>query len=132
MSEALPILSSLFVLLGALLFLASGIALWRLPDLYTRMHGPTKAASLGLVLIALGAVIDALSRGAGLWTEELLILLFVCLTLPVSAQVLMRAAARQGQPADGRTRGRAPSSWLHPEPRSARSGAAKQRDRGRG
>jgi multicomponent K+:H+ antiporter subunit G len=81
MSDVLQIFSGLCMLLGAFLFFASGVALWRMPDVYTRMHGPTKAASLGLAFLALGALIDDAVEGAGFWLEELLILLFVCLTV---------------------------------------------------
>jgi multicomponent K+:H+ antiporter subunit G len=110
MSDVLQIFSGLCMLLGAFLFFASGVALWRMPDVYTRMHGPTKAASLGLAFLALGALIDDAVEGAGFWLEELLILLFVCLTVPISAQILMRAAARRAQPADDRTHGQAPAA----------------------
>lgn len=106
----LQVISLVCAVLGAFLFFASGIALWRMPDVYTRMHGPTKAASLGLAFLALATLLDDAAEGAGFWPPELLILLFVCLTMPVSAQILIRAAARRGEAADARTRGRAPRS----------------------
>lgn len=75
---------------GAFLFLASAIAVWRLPDLASRIHGPTKAASLGIALLA-GAL--ALHRLELTWfLESALLVFFVFLTVPLSAQVLLRSS----------------------------------------
>ena len=54
-------------LVGAFFFFASAVGLLRLPDFYTRMHAPTKAATLGIILLAVGSLrreTDAL-RGQG-------------------------------------------------------------------
>ena len=68
----------------------------RFPDFYTRTHAPTKAATLGLLLIALGSTVSHLGQESGLWLEDLILIIFVLLTVPVSSQMLMRAAAAQG------------------------------------
>lgn len=41
-------LVALFLLLGSLFALIGAIGLYRLPDFYTRLHGPTKATTLGV------------------------------------------------------------------------------------
>ena len=80
-------------LLGAFLFLASAIGLLRLPDFYTRVHAPTKAATLGVALLGLASLMRSILTGDLVWIEDLLIVVFLLLTVPVSSQVLLRAAA---------------------------------------
>ena len=89
----LEILAAAATLLGAFLFLASAIGLLRLPDFYTRVHAPTKAATLGVALLALASLVRSLPSGDLVWIEDLLIVVFLLLTVPVSSQVLLRAAA---------------------------------------
>ena len=48
MSLWLEILVSLFLLLGCGFVLVGAIGLYRLPDFFTRLHGPTKATTLGI------------------------------------------------------------------------------------
>lgn len=84
------LLTALLQLSGAFLFLASAIAVWRLPDLASRIHGPTKAASLGIALLAAGL---ALHRLQPAWLlESALLVLFVFITVPLSAQILVKTA----------------------------------------
>jgi multicomponent K+:H+ antiporter subunit G len=108
MSDELPALvGAVLSLLGALLFLAAVIGLLRLPDFYTRAHAPTKAATLGLLLIALGSIGLHSDRDAAFVLEKLLLILFVLLTVPVSTQMLVRGAAARGIPQTSNTRGTA-------------------------
>ena len=96
MSSPLELLASLISFIGAFLYLSGAIGLLRLPDFYCRLHAPTKAATLGVMLIALGSVLIHVERDLVLWTEDTLIILFVMLTTPVSSQVLARAASARG------------------------------------
>ena len=84
--------ADLLALLGALVFLVSAIGLLRPPDFFCRIHAPTKAATLGVMLLGLGAVLRSLAEGNLVWLEDLAILVFLFLTIPVSSQVLARAA----------------------------------------
>ena len=102
MSEgALPLAGALLCLVGSFFCLASAVGLLRLPDFYSRAHAPTKAATLGLLLCALGS---ALVYGP-FWLEKLVLMLFVVLTAPVSAQLLVRGAAARRIPQAPSTRG---------------------------
>jgi multicomponent K+:H+ antiporter subunit G len=106
MSDDIPALvGAVLSLLGALLFLAAVIGLLRLPDFYTRAHAPTKAATLGLLLTALGSIGLHSDRDAAFVLEKLLLILFVLLTVPVSTQMLVRGAAARGIPQTSNTRG---------------------------
>jgi multicomponent K+:H+ antiporter subunit G len=101
----IEILSGAATLLGAFLFLASAIGLLRLPDFYSRIHAPTKAATLGVSLLGLATLLRSLPRQDLLWIEDLLIVAFLLLTVPVSSQVLLRAAATRRVPQAPSTQG---------------------------
>ncbi|MEM1387047.1 MAG: monovalent cation/H(+) antiporter subunit G [Pseudomonadota bacterium] len=55
MSGALIYLGTGLIAVGALFLVLAAVALWRLPDIYTRLHALTKADTAGLALVALGA-----------------------------------------------------------------------------
>lgn len=92
MDTVLDVTSAVFALAGCLLTLLAAIGAVRFPDVLSRMHATTKAATLGLLLILLGALLqvpDAQSR-------SLLVLVgvFQLLTAPVAAHMIGRAAYR--------------------------------------
>jgi multicomponent K+:H+ antiporter subunit G len=93
--DLVNLLADLLALAGALFFLISAIGLLRLPDFFCRVHAPTKAATLGVMLLGLSAVIHSIAQGDFAWMEDLAILVFLFLTIPVSSQVLARAARRR-------------------------------------
>ncbi len=84
-SSALLVFGAAFVLLGSL-------GLVKFPDTYTRLHAPTKATTLGVGSILLASAIDTSVRGPGVSVHELLIILFLFLTAPISAYLIARAA----------------------------------------
>ena len=91
----LAVFADLLAVGGALFFLISAIGLLRLPDFYCRIHAPTKAATLGVMLLGMSGVLRSLAQGDLAWMEDLAILLFLFLTIPISSQVLARAAHRR-------------------------------------
>ena len=95
-SGLIVLLADLLALAGSLFFLISAIGLVRLPDFFCRIHAPTKAATLGVFLLGSSAVVRSLAQGDFAWMEDLAILLFLFLTIPVSSQVLAHAARRRG------------------------------------
>src|SRR5690606_1728025 len=95
-----------FVLVGAGFTLVGSIGLVRLKDFYTRLHGPTKATTLGVGGIILGSLIFFTATTGLLSLHEVLITFFLFITAPVSAAVLAEAAMYRGErPLDG-TRGK--------------------------
>jgi multicomponent K+:H+ antiporter subunit G len=78
------IVLSLLIVIGAAFVLISAIGLVRLPDALSRLHAPTKAATLGVGSLLLAS---ALYFGS---LHELLVLIFLFLTAPISAQLLGR------------------------------------------
>jgi len=87
----LDIIISIFLILGAGFALVGSIGLLRLPDFYTRLHGPTKATTLGLGGLLIASMIYFSSRG-DVSLHELLVTLFLFMTAPVSAHLLAKAA----------------------------------------
>ena len=97
------ILVSAFLLLGSA-FVAIG--LYRLPDFFMRLHGPTKATTLGVGGVIVASLIYFSNRQAGISLHELLISLFLFISAPVSAYMLAKAAVLQQLPLEKKTRGK--------------------------
>mgnify|MGYP006282731625 CR=1 FL=1 len=85
-------LIALLLLLGAGFTLVGSIGLARLPDLFMRLHGPTKATTLGVGGTLLASVLHFSTTGGGLSLHELLVALFLFITAPISAYLLARTA----------------------------------------
>ncbi len=90
------LLVSLLLLVGAGFALIGSLALVRLPDFFARLHGPTKATTLGVGGMLAGSLIHFSAAGDGLSMHELLIMAFLFMTAPVSAHLMSQAALRCG------------------------------------
>lgn len=88
--------AALLLIGGGLLALVASIGLLRLPDFYARIHSPTMGTTLGAgcVLVASMLVSSALLQRPVV--HELLITVFIVMTAPVTAMLLMRAAVYRG------------------------------------
>ena len=85
-------IAAVFLLIGAGFALIGSIGLARLPDIFTRLHGPTKCTTLGIGGVLLGSMLY-FSLRQGLSLHELLITLFM--TAPVSAYFIARAGLQR-------------------------------------
>jgi multicomponent K+:H+ antiporter subunit G len=85
---------------GGLLALIGAIGLLRLPNFYARMHPPTMGATLGTGLVLMASMLVSSAALHRPVIHELLITLFVVMTAPVTAILLMRAARRRSRQAD--------------------------------
>lgn len=94
------------LLLGSLFALVGAIGLYRLPDFFMRLHGPTKATTLGVGGMVIASLIYFGGRGAGISLHELLITLFLFITAPISAHMLAKAAMQQKVRLSEQTRGK--------------------------
>ncbi len=90
------LLAALVVIGGVFTFIGT-VGLVRMPDFYTRLHGPTKATTLGVGSLLIASVIH-FSASAGLSLHEVLVTLFLFITAPVSAHLLSKAALHLGIP----------------------------------
>ena len=91
MQLIMEILVSIFLLIGAFFTLVGGIGMVRLPDLFMRLHAPTKSSTLGLGSFLIAAIIFAAFNGR-FGFAEILITLFAFITAPVSANLMAQAA----------------------------------------
>ena len=89
--------ASLLLIAGGLLTLIGSVGLLRLRTFYERIHPPTMGTTLGTgcVLIASMLVSSALLHRPVV--DELLITLFIVLTAPITATLLMRVAVYRGR-----------------------------------
>jgi multicomponent Na+:H+ antiporter subunit G len=90
----MSLLGLLFVVLGTALLVVAALGLWTLPDALARQHAATKAGTLSLALLLVGAGLLAGVEGWW-WRIGVVVVLLVC-TLPVASHMLARAAARRG------------------------------------
>ena len=83
----IDILGYIFILLGSLFFILSGIGLLRMPDTITRMHAGTKASTLGSLLVIIGVI----CLEPTLWFKLSLLAIFILTTNPLSSSILARS-----------------------------------------
>ena len=77
---------------GAAITLIGSLGLLRLRSFYERVHAPTLGTTLGTACVALASMIYFSALGSRLVLHELLIIVFVTVTTPISLMVLVRAA----------------------------------------
>lgn len=94
------------LLFGGTFTLAGAIGLVSLPDFYTRLHAPTKATTVGVGSIVLSSSFYSLFDGLGFGTKELLIVMFLFITAPISANMLAKAAMHLNVGTTEKTRGK--------------------------
>jgi monovalent cation/proton antiporter MnhG/PhaG subunit len=85
----MTIVASVLLLAGAALVLVAAIGVWRFPEVVSRLHAATKAASAGIVLILIGAGAEL---GPGPFAFAVLVATFHLLTAPIAGHALARAA----------------------------------------
>lgn len=91
MEQFLEWVVAFFLLLGGSFVLIGSIGLTRMPDFFMRLHGPTKATTVGMGGILLGSIFFFSSQGS-YSAHELLITIFLLITAPISAHMLIKAA----------------------------------------
>lgn len=89
------LLATVLLLAGTVLLVIAAWGVIALPDALARQHAATKAGTLALVLVCLGA---ALAMPEGEWAWRLgLIVVFLWITLPLASHLLARAAVRESE-----------------------------------
>ena len=92
MIEFLDIILAALVIIGAIFILLGSVALVKLPDFFMRLHGPTKATTLGTGAILIASGISFSGHVDGISLHEILITGFLFITAPVSAHLMAKAA----------------------------------------
>ncbi|WP_088333236.1 Na+/H+ antiporter subunit G [Sphingomonas mucosissima] len=84
------VISGLLLLGGAFALIGSwGLA--KLPSLMSRLHGPTKATTLGVGSCLIASMVYFPAYGHAWTAHELLITLFLFITAPISANLIAKA-----------------------------------------
>ena len=92
---------SALILIGTFFLLVGSIGLAKLPDIMRRLHGPTKATTLGIGAMLVASILYVAFSGGGVSLHEILITLFLFLTAPVSAYMIAKAHILRSKPTQG-------------------------------
>lgn len=90
------LLSMGLLLIGALFMCVSALGVVRMPDTFLRLHCSTKAATVGVGCVMVGAALHF--GGIAAWARALEVVVFLCVTAPVAGHIIGRAAHRSGAP----------------------------------
>lgn len=88
------VIASVFMLSGALLCLVAAVGLQHFPDVFARMHVATKPATLGTILVLIGAAVSL--ADAGDTAKLALVAGLQLVTSPTAAHMIGRSAYRSG------------------------------------
>jgi multicomponent K+:H+ antiporter subunit G len=84
-------LISILLLVGAFFLFVGSFGLAKLPDTFRRLHGPTKATTLGIGSLLVASMAFFLFERGELSFHELLITIFLFLTAPITANMIAKA-----------------------------------------
>lgn len=87
---ALPV--ALLLIIGGTVILIGALGLLRLPSFYQRIHGPAITVTLGAGCLLLASMLYFSVLESRLVIHELIISVFILMTAPVVAMLIMRAA----------------------------------------
>lgn len=94
MTVAEPMIAGL-IILGSLFVLLGSIGLVKFPDFFMRLHAPTKASTLGVTALLLASSLFFTLHSGTPSLHEILIIVFLWVTAPISALMLASAAQRR-------------------------------------
>jgi multicomponent K+:H+ antiporter subunit G len=95
MNPLIEALLAFLIVAGAVFTFIGSLGLARLRDFYTRLHGPTKATTLGVGSLLIASALFFALTPHGMSLHEVLVTLFLFITAPVSAHMLAKAALHQ-------------------------------------
>jgi len=88
----LELVIALLIVLGAAFTFLGSFGLLRLRDIYSRLHSPTKATTLGVGSLLVASSIFFSLQGDGVSLHEILVAVFLFITAPVGAHLMAKAA----------------------------------------
>lgn len=91
MTAILDFIIAALIILGGAFALIGSWGLARLPSLMSRLHGPTKATTLGVGSCLIASMIYFPTHGLAWSAHELLITLFLFITAPIAANMIAKA-----------------------------------------
>lgn len=90
MPDYVEILVSAFIVLGGIFGLVGSFGLIKLRDTMQRLHGPTKATTLGIGSVLIASMLYFYLVRGQVSFHELLITLFLFLTAPITANFIAK------------------------------------------
>jgi multicomponent K+:H+ antiporter subunit G len=84
--------ASVLLVVGGLLTLIGSFGLLRLPDFFERIHAPAMGNSLGVGCVLVASMLCSSAAAGRPVVHEVLITLFIVMSAPVSAMMLLSAA----------------------------------------
>ncbi len=102
--EILQVLIYVCLAIGLVFNLLGSVALFRFPDVYTRLHGATKCTTFGSIFMVFAVVLYSIysrgdvvgGRNIVMGVHAVLALAALLLTNPTGAHAIARAAHRSG------------------------------------
>jgi multicomponent K+:H+ antiporter subunit G len=85
------VMMALVLVAGGAFALIGSIGLVRFDDFMKRVHGPTKASTLGVGSVLIASILYFSTTSREISLHEVLITVFVFITAPVSAHMLVKA-----------------------------------------
>jgi multicomponent K+:H+ antiporter subunit G len=108
---AVPV--ALLLIAGGSIILIGALGLMRLPSFYQRIHGPAVTVTPGTGFILLASMLYFSVLRSRFVAHELIIAVFVLMTAPVAAMMIMRAAVYRDLRAGKRDTGAAAGDVYH-------------------
>ncbi|MDP9369922.1 MAG: monovalent cation/H(+) antiporter subunit G [Chloroflexota bacterium] len=94
MGDAVPWLADALVILGVTIMTIGVYGVFRMPDLYTRLHAASKSVFLGTISLVLASVVTG---EPAIVARVLLIGALLLLTTPVASHAIGRGAYLEGE-----------------------------------
>lgn len=88
----LEVVVSILLVFGSAFVLLGSLGLVKLPDVYARLHAPTKATTLGVGGLLVASAVQHSALREGISGQELLVTGFFFLTAPIGAYLVSKAA----------------------------------------
>ncbi|NYT59572.1 cation:proton antiporter [Alcaligenaceae bacterium] len=99
MMETLPIWISipvsLLLVISGVLTLTGSLGLLRLPTFFSRIHAPTLGNTLGVFCVLVASILVSSTLEHRVIVHQILITIFLVITSPVTATLLMRAGIKR-------------------------------------
>lgn len=89
---AAALFTAMLMVAGAAITLIGTLGLIRLRSFYQRVHAPTLGTTLGTACISLASMVYFSALGSRPVVHEVLIMVFVTVTTPITLMILVRAA----------------------------------------
>ena len=90
MTLALELFLTVLLVIAGIFGLIGSYGLIRLRDGMQRLHAPTKASTVGLGAALLASMFHGLLIGTGFSAQELLVMVFIFITAPITANYLSK------------------------------------------